>query len=427
MLRLAAYEEGSKLIGHRVLPILGLCPGYRHIPLFNEVGQPLHLPCLFVHITVGDYVPNSLTDLAEALANPIKYQSELERRAMQLAIMADEDTAEREREKEERQETEDVMSLKGTGGSTPECASPTRSTIGFMKRTPSSRPRGSKDGSPTMVPHRTDSAKSLAASSKEVEAPPTASLETANLTPDSVARILEHRSVKEKQAELASKLDQLRKKKEKEISRLADKLLRTPSKPKNPLNKRALKIVKAFSVVSLETAQSGSVPPTVEETEAKKSEVKKSHCEKKLHCERNFLLMEREVNEKYLDSIFQCAEKVMTKSQSSQLKALENLHAVEANDVMKRLEQETKVEEQEKGSLSSISREDRQRERRAMLVKKGVTERGKLQELYTGRRTELESAQERVRQDLKNDWEARRQQLADQYKSALELLEAQYS
>ena len=72
-----------------MLPIVGLCPGYRHIPLFNEAGQPLTLPSLFVLITVGDYVPNAWTDLAEALTNPIKHQSELERRNKQLAILAD--------------------------------------------------------------------------------------------------------------------------------------------------------------------------------------------------------------------------------------------------------------------------------------------------------------------------------------------------
>merc|ERR1719400_2018781 len=86
--RIAAFEEsGNKLIGHRVLPIVGLCPGYRHIPLFNEACQPLALPSLFVLITVGDYVPNAWTDLAEALTNPIKHQSELERRNKQLAIL----------------------------------------------------------------------------------------------------------------------------------------------------------------------------------------------------------------------------------------------------------------------------------------------------------------------------------------------------
>ena len=60
------------------------------------------------------------------------------------------------------------------------------------------------------------------------------SLETADLTPDSVDKILAHKSVKEKQAEYTNKLDNLRKKKRKEMGKLQEKLLRTPSKPKSP-------------------------------------------------------------------------------------------------------------------------------------------------------------------------------------------------
>lgn len=36
-----------------------------------------------------DYVPDGLSDFAEALANPIKYQSELEKRSLQLAVFED--------------------------------------------------------------------------------------------------------------------------------------------------------------------------------------------------------------------------------------------------------------------------------------------------------------------------------------------------
>ena len=58
-----------------------------------QVGQPLHLAGLFVHITVNDYVPNNLNDFANALANPIDYQNaiEMERvREAQLSILGDE-------------------------------------------------------------------------------------------------------------------------------------------------------------------------------------------------------------------------------------------------------------------------------------------------------------------------------------------------
>lgn len=87
--RITAYEEGGKFVGHRVLPVIGLCPGYRHVNLRNELGQPLLMATLFLCIVVKDYVPDGLSDFADALANPIKYQSQLEKRAEQLAVLTD--------------------------------------------------------------------------------------------------------------------------------------------------------------------------------------------------------------------------------------------------------------------------------------------------------------------------------------------------
>lgn len=86
-IRIAAYEENGKFLGHRVLPVIGLCPGYRHLTLRNELGQPIPLATLFLCIVVKDYVPDGLSDFAEALANPIKYQSDLEKRSQQLAVL----------------------------------------------------------------------------------------------------------------------------------------------------------------------------------------------------------------------------------------------------------------------------------------------------------------------------------------------------
>lgn len=86
-IRIAAYEENGKFLGHRVLPVIGLCPGYRHVSLRNELGQALPLSTLFLCIIVKDYVPDGLSDFAEALANPIKYQSDLEKRSQQLAVL----------------------------------------------------------------------------------------------------------------------------------------------------------------------------------------------------------------------------------------------------------------------------------------------------------------------------------------------------
>lgn len=89
--RIAAYEDSGKMIGHRVLPVVGLCPGFRHVGLRNESGQSLPLATLFLEVVVKDYVPDDFAALAEALANPIKYQSDKEKRAKQLAVLVDDD------------------------------------------------------------------------------------------------------------------------------------------------------------------------------------------------------------------------------------------------------------------------------------------------------------------------------------------------
>ncbi|KTG38936.1 hypothetical protein cypCar_00022538, partial [Cyprinus carpio] len=102
-LRVAVYEENGKFIGHRILPVSALRPGYHYICLKNELNQPLMLSSLLVYTEAQDYIPNEHqgkeTDLwdcechdkyAEALTNPIKHLSLLAQRERQLlALMED--------------------------------------------------------------------------------------------------------------------------------------------------------------------------------------------------------------------------------------------------------------------------------------------------------------------------------------------------
>lgn len=86
-IRIAAYEESGKFgkfIGHRILPLVGLCPGYRHVTLRNEAGQPL-LATLFLQIKVNDFVPDQFHLFAEALTNPTEYQNKLQKHNTMLA------------------------------------------------------------------------------------------------------------------------------------------------------------------------------------------------------------------------------------------------------------------------------------------------------------------------------------------------------
>ncbi|XP_046706996.1 1-phosphatidylinositol 4,5-bisphosphate phosphodiesterase beta-3 isoform X2 [Silurus meridionalis] len=83
-LRVAVFEENGKFIGHRILPVVALRPGYHYINLKNELNQPLLLPSLLVYTEVQDYIPNEHQEYAEALTNPIKHV--LDQRERQLAV-----------------------------------------------------------------------------------------------------------------------------------------------------------------------------------------------------------------------------------------------------------------------------------------------------------------------------------------------------
>uniref|UniRef100_A0A8C3UHF0 Phosphoinositide phospholipase C n=1 Tax=Catharus ustulatus TaxID=91951 RepID=A0A8C3UHF0_CATUS len=83
-LRVAAYEEGGRLLGQRVLQVATLRSGYRYLPLRNESNQPLLLAALLLRTWAGDHIPQGHQDYAEALTNPIRHQNLLEQRQRRL-------------------------------------------------------------------------------------------------------------------------------------------------------------------------------------------------------------------------------------------------------------------------------------------------------------------------------------------------------
>uniref|UniRef100_A0A8B9RAK1 1-phosphatidylinositol 4,5-bisphosphate phosphodiesterase n=1 Tax=Astyanax mexicanus TaxID=7994 RepID=A0A8B9RAK1_ASTMX len=83
-LRVALFEENGKFIGHRILPVVALRPGYHYINLKNDLNQPLLLASLLVYTEVMDYIPDEHQGYADALTNPIKHV--LDQRERQLAV-----------------------------------------------------------------------------------------------------------------------------------------------------------------------------------------------------------------------------------------------------------------------------------------------------------------------------------------------------
>ncbi|XP_060774347.1 1-phosphatidylinositol 4,5-bisphosphate phosphodiesterase beta-3 isoform X2 [Neoarius graeffei] len=107
-LRVAVFEENGKFIGHRILPVLALRPGYHYINLRNELNQPLMLPSLLVYTEVQDYIPNEHLEYADALTNPIKHV--LDQRERQLAVFM-EDSNERVHIKPDEGEKSDCSTV----------------------------------------------------------------------------------------------------------------------------------------------------------------------------------------------------------------------------------------------------------------------------------------------------------------------------
>eukprot|EP00064_Thunnus_orientalis_P003866 superscaffoldBa00000334_g3877 len=99
-IRIAVFEEGGKFIGHRIIPVSAIRPGYHYISLRNEKNQSLTMPALFVYVEVKDYVPDTFADVIEALSNPIRYVNLMEQRANQLAALTLEEGGEEEGDKE---------------------------------------------------------------------------------------------------------------------------------------------------------------------------------------------------------------------------------------------------------------------------------------------------------------------------------------
>ncbi|XP_047509038.1 1-phosphatidylinositol 4,5-bisphosphate phosphodiesterase classes I and II isoform X2 [Pieris napi] len=190
MLRISAHEESGRLLGHRVLPVPELCPGYRHVGLRTELGQPTGA-ALLLHVQVKDYVPDRLSELAEALANPIKYQSDMEKRAHQLSVLTEDTDTE--------EAPLDAVKRPASGVSVPR---PESGTDVSPKKPVESKANDS-DTQPNEIDRSTEK--------DEPQNKWNGSSTEANIE-DTLKNLLESKVVREKRAELGRKLDALRKK-----------------------------------------------------------------------------------------------------------------------------------------------------------------------------------------------------------------------
>ncbi|XP_066524152.1 1-phosphatidylinositol 4,5-bisphosphate phosphodiesterase beta-1 isoform X1 [Hoplias malabaricus] len=151
-LRIAVFEEGGKFIGHRLIPVSAIRPGYRYIGVRNEKNQSLTLPALFVYIEVKDYVPDTFADVIEALSNPIRYVNLMEQRSKQLAALTLEEGEEEKDAKESEPGVEQASEVRNEPKPAP--------VENGLSHAPSATPKQSSQLSPQ--PQPTGSAKPAA-------------------------------------------------------------------------------------------------------------------------------------------------------------------------------------------------------------------------------------------------------------------------
>ncbi|CAH1707129.1 unnamed protein product [Chironomus riparius] len=405
-IRIAAYEENGKFLGHRVLPVIGLCPGYRHVSLRNELGQPLPLSTLFLCIVVKDYVPDGLSDFAEALANPIKYQSDLEKRSQQLAVLQ-EDMEPSNDDGESSKEQASVASIKkeikpsDTATSSPMhrssfCPSALHSSsatesnlVESLSNIDSNFISGSSNvniGPNTAVSNISQSNESSKIATLPRSQPELVTNETDEIVAETLEKILEHKSIREKRETLEKKVRLLKKNHDKKKIEVAQSDI-TDGK-KSSINKLVKKLSSKNMDVNI------PVPPCqlLSSNDDPLNERLTNLC-------REHALTYRELLEKYHEQIFTMAETLLHKSQDNQMQHLKKLMEKETNEVMRQL-QHTRKSEVKQLALVHKDKDELERMKREVastVVEKGVAERVRLTANFEKRKEELQKQHDIVR------------------------------
>ncbi|XP_068231336.1 1-phosphatidylinositol 4,5-bisphosphate phosphodiesterase classes I and II isoform X3 [Palaemon carinicauda] len=478
-IRIVAYEEGGRAsLGNRVLPIVGLRPGYKHITLRNEAGQPLGLSTLFVHVKVGDYVPHGLSDFAEALVNPIKYQSEQEKRAQQLAIFQDDEETDQDGTEGEAPHTpvrkSEPSAGHGSGGGGPP-AGGDEGTSKASKRYNGEVPdttTTTSESTPVKT-HRQDSISTkshltIRTSEDKPEREKESShhfLETSKhvIEAESLEKLLNYKSVKEKKVELEKNLEKLRKKLEKD----QQNLIQQHEKKRSQLQKSYSKLVKKISTKGIIVrggfrgsslgAREPPSPPTnllrnwtlrgrepsgpvkkegsqelstmQEELEEKLQEQDKAHQRSLNEIMQSQLIAEKKLQEKYHELIFTALDKAMRMSQAAQVKTLQALHDKQVEDIKRRAEEQHREKRKGLGKTTTDKEElsRKKREISKQIVAEGIQERQKLTDVHDKKKTELEKQHEEVRNQFEEEKQRARDSIESDYEERMAKLEESVS
>ncbi|XP_066146775.1 1-phosphatidylinositol 4,5-bisphosphate phosphodiesterase classes I and II isoform X2 [Euwallacea fornicatus] len=441
-IRIVAYEEGGRFIGHRILPLTSLSPGYRHINLRTELGQPLPLATIFIHVVVKDYVPDGLSEFADALANPIKYQSDLEKRTQQLAVLTEGlELTEQEELKKSSLGRSVKEQINGSPGQRPSIPTGGSSSVDLVTDEGTTAPAAPLTASVASIELNTPLDGNSVAKQSPIEVNFEERIEEVPV--DSLEKILENKSIKEKKIELEKKLDALRKKCEKKKQTLHSQKSSDCSEKKSKLIN--IKLVKRLSsknilftsVSGVFSTESPSVEPltsvadepegataTCPDTSSEMG-LPRSQSERLLSINKDFMTQEKELRERYFELIYTTAERVMAQRQANQQTLLKERFDKEVNALVRKIQADHKLE------VKMLSKKHRNREqltrvkREAMtaLLDRGQSVKDKLDGVYKKRQEEMVKQHEAVQLQLREYREKERLALRKEFEARLALVD----
>ncbi|XP_048526775.1 1-phosphatidylinositol 4,5-bisphosphate phosphodiesterase classes I and II isoform X3 [Dendroctonus ponderosae] len=438
-IRIVAYEEGGRFIGHRILPLTSISPGYRHVNLKTEMGQPLPLATVFIYVVVKDYVPDGLSEFADALANPIKYQSDLDKRTHQLAVLT-EGLELTEQEEAVLKKSSVALNSKeqvnGSPGQRPSIPTGSASVELVAAENPAANPAATATVSAVenTVPPEANS----------VNKPPPADdfedkFEEVPVEP--LEKIWENKQVREKKLELDKKLEALRKKFEKKKQTLQSQKSGDYSEKKSKLiNMKLVKRLSSKNIVSgVFSTESPSVEPltsVADDAEGaagtcadSETTLPRSQSERLLAISKDYTTQEKELREKYFELIYSTAERVMIQRQDNQKAVLKDRFDKEVNILVRKIQADHKVE------VKMLSKKHRNRDtlnrvkREAMtaVLDRGVSVKDKLFGVYKKREEEMVKQHETVRIQFKEHREKERVALRKEFETRLSRVEGESS
>lgn len=425
VIRIAVYDENnSKLIGHRVLAVEALRPGYRHISLRNECNQPLHIATVFVHISVQDYVSDRHAEFAEALANPLEYLSKIERHEKQLAKLED----------FEEQQSEDDQSDPGSVPGGRRESNPSPSKPGYRRNgsLPSVFSTNGSTEAPSKLnrtPSNPQSAHSYITKKESQESSVSAHSNSSGmnlrtrfsepslLTPTPLPELKKDKMFFKMLVKRDKDLEMLKKKHEKcrenmqEIHEVhVERLIGQQIKDKGVLEKSHSKNLKRASKegMDINVVQRQNHEEFVRftaEQEQKLKELRKSNAEVFVEMCKSHFQAELDVYIRHNTPIYETLRVVMDQNHKEHINKLQLIHDQEVKDLTKRMEAESKEQmrqlakkHKDKQAISRLKRENQKRHIDTM-----VAERSKLKQILDQRLEELDKKLDGVKEELEKD------------------------